>query len=96
MTTTQANPQERIARERLTTRPFFVGVDAEGGAHYWDSYERALVVVQDEASEKVELAETPFGSLGEWCEYTHGERGWETEPRVGASLVDDLVRLVEA
>lgn len=46
MVTTQANPQERIARELLTQgRPLFVGVDGKGAAHYWDSYEFAVAIV---------------------------------------------------
>jgi len=43
------------------------------------------------------LAELCYSeTLSEWCEYTHLERGWETGPNVGGSLVDDLVRGVEA
>jgi len=96
MATTQANPQERIARERLTQRPTFIGVDGEGGAHYWSSYEQTVVVVEGRDAETVKLAETPFATLGEWCEYTHDERGWEIGPHVGGSLVGELVRAVEA
>ncbi|WP_367175653.1 hypothetical protein [Haloarcula rubripromontorii] len=98
MATTQSNPQERTARELLTQgRPLFLGVDGEGAAHYWDSYEFAVAVVTvDGDAEKVELAATPFETLSEWCEYTRSERGWETGPNVGGSLVGDLVRAVEA
>ena len=96
MTTTQSHPQERIARERLTQCPLFLGVDGEEAAHYWDSYERALVIVEDTVAEKVELAETPFETLEQWCEYTREERGWTVGPHVGGSLVDDLVRGVDA
>ena len=98
MATTQSNPQERTARELLTQgRPLFLGVDGEGAAHYWDSYEFAVAVVTANGdAEKVELAATPFETLGQWCEYTRSERGWATGPNVGGSLVGDLVRAVEA
>jgi len=96
--TTDAHPQERIARELLTQgRPLFVGVDGEGAAHYWDSYEFAVAVVATNGQvEKVELAETPYETLAGWCEYTHDERGWSVGPHVGGSLVDDLARGVDA
>ncbi len=63
--TTDAHPQERIARELLTqSRPLFLGVDGEGAAHYWDSYEFAVAVVATEDhAEKVALAETPYETL---------------------------------
>jgi hypothetical protein len=71
----------------------FLGVDGDGAAHYWDSYEFAVAVVAaDGDAEKVVLAETPYETLGEWCEYTRGERGWDVGPHVGGSLVGDLVR----
>jgi hypothetical protein len=54
------------------------------------------VVATDGAAEKVVLAETPFETLSDWCEYTWGERGWDIGPHVGGSLVGDLVRGVEA
>jgi len=54
------------------------------------------VVAADGDAEKVELAETPFEMLSEWREYTHSEQGWDIGPHVGGSLVDDLVRAVEA
>ncbi|MDQ2074750.1 hypothetical protein RBH20_19675 [Haloarcula sp. H-GB4] len=96
--TTDAHPEERTARELLTQgRPLFLGVDGEGAAHYWDSYEFAVAVVAtDDNAEKVELSETPFETLAQWCEYTKDERGWSVGPHVGGSLVDDLVRGVEA
>jgi len=98
MATTQSNPQERTARELLTQgRPLFLGVDGEGAEHYWDSYEFAVAVVAaDGGAEKVELSDTPFETLSEWCEYTRSERGWDVGPHVGGSLVGDPVRGVEA
>ncbi|AUG49595.1 hypothetical protein BVU17_18325 (plasmid) [Haloarcula taiwanensis] len=89
---------DRTARELLTQgRPLFLGVDSEGAAHYWDSYEFAVAVVAaDVDAEKVELAETPFETFSEWCEYTRSERGWDVEPHVGGSLVGDLIRGAEA
>ncbi|EMA25170.1 hypothetical protein [Haloarcula argentinensis] len=92
--TTDAYPQERTARELLTQgRPLFLGVDGEGTAHYWDSYEFAVAVVAiDGDAEKVALAETPFETLAQWCEYTQDERSWSVGPHVGGSLVEDLVR----
>ncbi|GGK83942.1 hypothetical protein GCM10009067_40150 [Haloarcula sebkhae] len=54
------------------------------------------IVEADGDAEKVVLAETPFETLGKWCEYTRGERGWGIGPHVGGSLVGDLVRGVEA
>jgi hypothetical protein len=96
--TTDAHPQERTARELLTQgRPLFLGVDGEGAAHYWDSYEFAVAVVaSDDRAEKVALADTPFETLAEWCEYTQDERGWAVGPHVGGSIVDDLVRGLNA
>ncbi|MDQ2074726.1 hypothetical protein RBH20_19550 [Haloarcula sp. H-GB4] len=84
--------------ETLTQgRPLFLGVDGEGTAHYWDSYEFAVAVVAvDGDAEKVVLAETPFEMLAEWCEYTRGDRVWDIGPDVGGLLVGDLVRAVEA
>ncbi|EMA13399.1 hypothetical protein [Haloarcula amylolytica] len=98
MATTQSNLQERTARELLTQgRPLFLGVDGEGAAHYWDSYEFAVAVVSVGGdAEKIELAATPFETLGQWCEYTRSERGWNIGPHIGGSLVGDLVRAVEA
>jgi hypothetical protein len=95
MSTTQANPQERTARELLTQgRPLFLGVDGEGAAHYWDSYEFAVAIVADDDSAKVDLADTPFDTLAQWCEYTRTERGWDVGPHVGNSLVDQLAEAV--
>ncbi|NLV12182.1 hypothetical protein [Haloarcula argentinensis] len=98
MATTQSNPQERTARELLTQgRPLFLGVDGEGAAHYWDSYEFAVAVVpSDGDAEKVTLAETPFETLSEWSEYTRSKRGWDIGPHVSGSLVGDLVQGVGA
>jgi len=47
--TTDAHPQERTARELLTQDSLFLGVDGEGAAHYWDSYEFAVAVVAADA-----------------------------------------------
>ncbi|WP_058992283.1 hypothetical protein [Haloarcula sp. CBA1127] len=78
-------------------RPLFLGIDGEGAAHYWDSYEFAVaVVVSDAQAEKVKLAETPYETLAGWCEYTQDERGWAVGPHVGGSLVDDLARGLNA
>lgn len=68
---------DRTARELLTQgRPLFLGVDGEGAAHYWDSYEFTVAAIAaDGDAEKDVLAETPFETLGEWCEYTRSERG---------------------
>ncbi|WP_135305488.1 hypothetical protein [Haloarcula amylovorans] len=97
MATTQANPQERIARDRLTQQPCFVGIDGDDAGHYWDSYESAIVVVDpDLNTEKFELDETPCQTLRDWCEHTRQKRGWSVGPHVGGSLVGDLVRGVEA
>ncbi|MBX0297523.1 hypothetical protein [Haloarcula nitratireducens] len=97
MATTQANPQERIARDRLTQDPCFVGVDGDGAAHYWDSYESAIVAVDENLdAETFDLDETPCQTLRDWCEHTRRKRGWEIGPNVGGSLVGDLLRGVEA
>ena len=96
MVTRQASPQERIARDLLTQRPLFLGVDGANAVHYWDGYEQAVVVIQDDEVAKVELAETPFQMLSEWTEYTHEERGWTVGPHVGGSIVEDLVNGLEA
>ncbi|WP_135304745.1 thioredoxin domain-containing protein [Haloarcula amylovorans] len=97
MVTTQANPQERIARDRLTQRPLFVGVDGDEAAHYWDSYEYAVVVVDENLeAEKFDLDETPLGTLRDWCEHARQNRGWDVGPNVGGSLIDDLLGGVEA
>jgi len=74
----------------------FLGVDGAGCPHYWDSYEYAVVVVEDGAGEKYELDETPCSTLGDWCEHVRSKRGWDVGPRVGGSLVGDLARAVDA
>ncbi|NLV14377.1 hypothetical protein [Haloarcula argentinensis] len=86
------HPQERRARELLTQgRPLFLGVDGEGAAHYWDSYEWAVAVIEaDGDAEKHSLPRTR--TLAEWCEFVRDRRGWESEPNVGGSLVSDLVK----
>ncbi|GCF16082.1 hypothetical protein Harman_40170 [Haloarcula mannanilytica] len=54
----------------------FLGVDGEGAARYWDSYEFAVAVVSVAGdAEKVELVDTAFETLSQWCEYTRRERG---------------------
>lgn len=101
MATTQCDPQERIARELLTQSPgLFLGVDGDGDTHYWDSYEFAVAVVPRDGcsvgdAEKFELSETPCDTLADWCDHVRGKRGWDIGPRVGASLVGDLVRGLE-
>jgi hypothetical protein len=97
MVITEANPEERIARERLTQRPLFLGVDSNGATHYWDSYEYAVVVGDEEPeSEKFEYAATPCQTLADWCVHIRRKRGWEIGPNVGSSMVTDLVRAVKA
>jgi len=91
MATTHAHPQERTARQLLTQEPLFLGIDGQGTAHYWDGYEQAVALVEDDESARLPLADTPFQSLSAWCEYVRTERGWQEEPRVGGSIVDDLV-----
>lgn len=88
MATTQANPQERIARDRLIQRPHFLGVDGDEPA--------TVVVDEDLSAEKFAPAETPCQTLRDWCEHTRQQRGWVVGPRIGDSLVGDLVRGVEA
>lgn len=93
-----AHAQERIARQLLTQSPgLFVGVDGDGAAHYWDSYEAAVAVVPRNATDttdatKHELADTPIDTLGQWCDHVRTQRGWATGPKVGGSLTDDLRR----
>ncbi|QIO25563.1 hypothetical protein [Haloarcula sp. JP-L23] len=70
-------------------------------AHFWDSYESAVAVVPREAmsiddAETFVLDETPCETLGDWCEHVRCTRGWNVGTNVGGSLVDDLVRSVEA
>jgi len=102
MATTQANSQERIARQLLTQSPGTpVGVDGENCAHYWDSYEFSVAVIPRDAesvedAETFELEETPLATLGDWCDHVRRKRGWDIGPRVGGSLVGDLVRAVKA
>jgi len=96
MVTRHATPKERIARDLLTQRPLFLGVDGADAVHYWDGYEQAVVVIQGDEVAKVELADTPFQMLSEWTEYTCEERGWTVGPHVGGSIVDDLVSALEA
>ena len=95
--TTDTHPQKRTTRELLTQRPLFLGVDGEGAAHYWDSYEFAVAVVATEDhAEKVVLAETPYETLAGWCEYTQDERGWAVGPHAGGSIVGYLARRLDA
>jgi len=92
-----SHPHERTARQLLTqSRPLFLGVDGDGAAHYWDSYEFAVAVVPRDAdgingAERHELADTPLDTLGQWCEHVRDKRGWEIGPRVGTSLVGLVV-----
>jgi hypothetical protein len=88
---------DRTARELLTQgRPLFLGVDGEGAAHYWDSYEFAVAVVSaDGDAEHVVLAETPFETLLEWCEYTRGERGWDVVRTLAARSSVILVEVLK-
>jgi hypothetical protein len=101
MVKSNPNPQERIARELLTQRPLFLGVDGEGTAHYWDGYERAAVVVPDDAAttddaDRFDLADTPLETLRGWAEHVRNKRGWETGPRICSSIVDQLADRLEA
>jgi hypothetical protein len=101
MTITQANPQERIARELLTQRPLFLGVDGENADHYWDGYERAAAVVPEDAettedADRFNVADTPLTSLRGWAEHVRNKRGWETGPRICSSIVDQLAEAIEA
>ncbi|GGN92388.1 hypothetical protein GCM10009030_16560 [Haloarcula pellucida] len=41
-----------------------VRVGGVGGAHDWDSYEQAIVVVEGDDAERAELAATPVRMLG--------------------------------
>ena len=95
MVTRQATTQERIACDLLTQRPHLFGVDGANAFHYWDGYEQAVVVIQDDEVAKVKLAETPFDMLSEWTGYAQGEQGWTTEPHVGGSMVEDLINVME-
>lgn len=85
------HPREQIANDLLTQEPLYLGTDGEGTAHFWDGYERTLALVETGRHTTLALAETPFDTLEAWCEYTRTERGWQDAPRVGGSLVGDLV-----
>ena len=80
----------------LTQSPgLYLGTDADGAAHYWDSYERAVAVVSRDATDTADatkhaLADIPLDTLGQWCEHVRTQRGWDVGPRVGGSLVEDL------
>lgn len=79
----------------LTQRPTYLGLDADGAAHYWDSYEFAVAVVPTDAettadADRYDLADTPCATLDQWCEHVRTQRGWDVGPRVGGSLTDDL------
>jgi len=95
MTDSTLHRQERTARELLTQRPLFLGVDGDDAAHYWDGYERAVVIVPRDAettadADRYELAETPIDTLAQWAAHVRTQRGWATGPRIGGSIVDDL------
>jgi hypothetical protein len=67
-----------MARELLTQRPVYLGTDAEGAEHYWDSYEYAVAVVPTDAkadADRYDLADTPLETLADWCEHVRSERG---------------------
>ncbi|MBX0325117.1 hypothetical protein EGH21_18980 [Halomicroarcula sp. F13] len=101
MATTQANPQERIARQLPTQSPsLFLGVDGDT-AHYWESYECTVAVVPREAiladdAEVFRLDETPRPTLDDGCQHVRRTRGWNVGPRVDGSLMGDLARGGEA
>jgi len=88
---TQSNGQERIAREHLGSQTQFIGVDADGAAHYWNYYTETICVVENGDADLYELAETPCATLGDWCQHTANKRGWDVGPHVGGSLVSDLL-----
>nr|WP_241692986.1 hypothetical protein [Halomicroarcula limicola] len=87
MATTQANPQERIARNRLNQHTHFLGVDGDEAA--------VVVVGGDLSAGKFDRAETSSQSLRDWCEHTRRKRSLDVGPHVGGSLVGDFVRGVE-
>jgi len=85
------DPYESVAQDVLTQRrPLFVGV-ADGAAVYWDLYDRAFAIIDDEDVLTVELAETPFATPAAYCDQIGERRDWETGPRFGGSLVEDMI-----
>ena len=92
---TNANQQERIARSHLGSQTLFIGVDANGAAHYWNYYTETICVVEDGDATLYELAETPCTWLSDWCQHVRNKRGWDIGPHVGGSLVGDLEAALE-
>jgi len=101
MVTNEVNHQERIARQILTQRPLFLGVDAENAAHYWDGYERAMVVVSEDAdttddADRFDFCDIPISRLSEWAEHVRTQRGgWNIGPHISSSIVDQLAERLE-
>lgn len=91
----EPNPQERLARQTLTQDPLYIGVDGQDAAHYWDSYDWAVAVVEADAQtvETHELARSQ--TLAEWCDHVEDRRGWAVGPHVGGSLLGDLVEAMK-
>jgi len=87
------HPQECTARQTYHDATF-LGIDAEGAAHYWSPYHQAAVVVDDGNAETWPLAETPCRDLAQWAAHVGHRRGWETGPRIG-SITAELRRLSE-
>ena len=77
----------------LTQDPLFLGVDGEGAAHYWDSYEWAGAVVADDSAQKYDLDRSR--TLAQWCEHVRDMHGWDVGLHVSGSLVGDLAAGVD-
>jgi len=100
MTDYTTHTQERIAREHYHDA-CFVGIDGDGGAHYWSIYHQTVLVLNGESvaydlALPVEADDgTPIRTLGEWHSYVFDRAGW-AHHRVSESLVADLQRSVRA
>jgi len=88
MTTNDLSPEKRIAQEHCHDA-YLVGIDLEGGLHYWSSYHWTIVLVEDGEHELIELDPSPLSDLRDWREYVEDERGWD-DCRIGGTVVDDL------
>lgn len=71
-----------------------VGVDSDGGSHFWSQYHQTVIVVNGTDADVFELGDTPCNTLGCWKQYVKEELGW-SDCRIGGSLADEVAEAVQ-
>jgi hypothetical protein len=93
MTQNEPVSKERIGAQ-LPSHACYIGTDADGGVHYWSTYEQAAYVVDGGEIDTWAVVETPLETLGDWVEHVRTKRGWR-ESRVVSGGLETLVVRVE-